>query len=125
MVNIIQKKSKIHGIDQFAARDFKKDELVIKWNTHKQLTKKEIDDLPEKEKQNISYINKQYISVPPEGQINHSCDPNVYLLNFCYMAKRDIKKGEELTTNYKAESEPDYKFKCNCGSKKCNGTNTL
>ncbi len=121
MTDIIVKRSKIHGLGIFAARDFKKGEVGIRWKTYKQISKENIDKLPEEEKHNISYIDGKYILVPPEGRINHSCDPNVYLANFCYIAKRDIKKGEEITTDYRKESEPSFEMKCNCGSKICRG----
>lgn len=120
-INIIIEKSKIRGLGKFAAHDFKSGEVVIMWSTHQQLTKEEVDILPKKEKQNISYIDEKYILVPPEGRINHSCNPNVYLSNFCYLAKRNIKEGEEITTDYRKESESGFKMKCSCGSKNCRG----
>lgn len=120
-IDIFIGKSKIHGLGRFAAHDFKGGEVVIKWDTHQQLTKEKVDNLSEKEKNNVSYINGKYILVPPEGRINHSCNPNVYLHNFCYVAKKNIKKGEEITTDYRKESEYGFKMKCRCGSKNCRG----
>lgn len=119
--DVVIRKSKIHGLGKFAARDFKNGEVVIRWNTHQQLTKEEVGSLPEKEKQNVSYINRKYILVPPEGRVNHSCSPNVFIRNFCYIAKRSIKKGEEITTDYRKESEYVFKMECSCGSKNCKG----
>lgn len=119
MADIIVKKSKIHGFGIFAARDFKKGEVVIRWKSHTLISKDDIDKLSEEEKQNISYLDGKYVMVPPEGRVNHSCDPNAYLVNYCYIAKRAIKKGEEITTDYKEESEPSFKMKCNCSSKNC------
>ncbi|MFH1233086.1 MAG: SET domain-containing protein-lysine N-methyltransferase [Patescibacteria group bacterium] len=121
MVEINFKKSKIHGFGIFATRDFKKGELVIRWKSHKQIAKENINKLSEEEKHNISYIDGEYILVPPEGRINHSCNPNVHLANFCYIAKRDIKNGEEITADYRKESEHGFEMKCNCGSKNCVG----
>lgn len=123
MIDVVIKKSKIHGEGIFAARDYNKCEVVIRWSTHYKLSKKEVSKLLEKEKQNVAYINGKYILVPPEGRLNHSCNSNVYLdkENFCYVAKRNIKKGEELTTDYRKESEPGFEMICKCGSKNCHG----
>lgn len=62
--------------------------------------------------------------------INHSCDPNCWILNskkhIFFFALRDIKKGEELTISYllppKDETCKDCNHNCYCGSKKCTGT---
>ena len=123
MKDIIVKKSKIHGLGIFAARDFKKGEIVIKWSSHKEINREDIKKLSEEEKQHISYINGKYILVPLEAWVNHSCDPNVYLdkKHFSYVAKRNIKKGEEITTDYREESEPGFKMRCSCRSKNCKG----
>lgn len=56
--------------------------------------------------------------------INHSCKPNTYM-RVCYgkvefYAKRDIKKGEELTCDY-GPTHHDGKLKCRCGAEGCIG----
>ena len=58
---------------------------------------------------------------PPARFVNHSCDPNTFLHNFCGIAKRDIKKGEEITEDYSKENNPDFRLECKCGSKNCKG----
>jgi len=57
--------------------------------------------------------------------INHSCDPNMWMVDaYTLVAKRDIKSGEELTADY-ALWEADENFfsawKCKCGSPLCRG----
>ena len=41
--------------------------------------------------------------------MNHSYNPNLYFNNNCYYSRKKIKKGEELTLNYK---ENDYCINC-------------
>ena len=57
--------------------------------------------------------------------INHSCDPNLYSCNFkghiVYMSKREIRRGEELTVDYRFSKKIE-KVPCHCGSAKCRGT---
>ena len=60
--------------------------------------------------------------------INHSCDPNLrscivggHILD---MSKRAIRRGEELTVDYRF-SDKIEKVRCRCGSSVCRGTINL
>jgi len=119
---VVVKKSRISGLGIFAGRDFKKDQLVIKWSSHRELSKQDVENLPKEDKEHVSFINNKYVLVPPDGWVNHSCDPNVQLADFCYFAIRAIKKGEEITADYRKESEAGFQMKCNCRSKNCTET---
>ncbi|PIP76091.1 hypothetical protein CO134_00330 [Candidatus Kuenenbacteria bacterium CG_4_9_14_3_um_filter_39_14] len=59
-----------------------------------------------------------FIQNPPERYINHSCNPNTEVIDNCDMAIRDIKKGEEITSDYSKDNAVIH-FRCNCGSKNC------
>ncbi len=121
MKDIIVKKSKIHGNGVFANRDFKKGEVVIKYNL-KRLTKEEFENLSEAEKHYTSYKNgKYFLFLPPARYVNHSCEANTNPMNESDIAIRDIKKGEEITADYTKENVPNLNMKCNCGSKNCKG----
>lgn len=116
-VNIVVKKSRIDKRGVFAARDFKKGEVVLKWHP-KILKKSEVDKLPSNKKHYIDRIGKKYFLMQaPEKYVNHSCEPNTKAKNNCDIAARSIKKGEEITSNYNKDSL--IPFKCRCGSKKC------
>ncbi len=120
MKDIIVKKSKIEGLGVFANRDFKKDEVVIKYGKSKKINKNEYEALPKEEKSRVSLVNGEYIHFQaPERYVNHSCDANIYSKDFCDVAKRDIKKGEEITSDYDEEGGLNANFKCRCGSKDC------
>lgn len=56
-----------------------------------------------------------------EWYMNHSCEGNVgFNDNGDFIAIRDIKRGEELTYDYGlAESNPNFKMGCKCGSVHC------
>ena len=56
-----------------------------------------------------------------EWFLNHSCDGNVgFNDDGDFVSRRIIEKGEELTYDYAlAESNPDFRMECKCGSVNC------
>ncbi|MCK4670500.1 MAG: SET domain-containing protein-lysine N-methyltransferase [Nanoarchaeota archaeon] len=119
---VIVKDSKIQGKGVFAARDFKKGDIVLEWGNSLILTPEQAEKIPDEDKKYIYYDgNKRVLVDPPARFVNHSCDPNTFIRNFCGMAKRDIKKGEEITEDYSKENNPNFSMECNCGSKNCKG----
>jgi len=60
--------------------------------------------------------------------INHSCDPNlrssILRGHILYYSTREIKRGEELTVDYRFSNKIDP-IPCCCGSAKCRGTINL
>lgn len=60
--------------------------------------------------------------------VNHSCDPNCYAWIFrghiLYMAARDICAGEELTIDYRFDSDVPA-VRCACAASACRGTINL
>jgi len=57
--------------------------------------------------------------------INHSCDPNVgFAGNIVLVAMRDIRPGEELTTDYALFDDYDGSMSCQCGTPLCRGVIT-
>lgn len=122
--DIIVKKSKISGLGVFANKNFKKGEIVLRWKNGKTFTKSQANKLSKKEKNYVLLIsiNKYILMQSPERYVNHSCNANTYanVKNFCDIASRNIKKGEEITSNYSHIKDLMLvDFKCQCGSKDC------
>lgn len=121
--NVTMGNSSIEGKGIFAARDFKKGEGVLKWDTSHTLTEQETKSLKSEEKRYITFLNNTYILMqPPERYVNHSCEPNTYTEDFTDIATRNITKGEEITTDYAKDSPPGFQMDCHCGSKNCRKT---
>lgn len=57
--------------------------------------------------------------------INHSCEPNLCTRivrgHILYISKRAVRRGEELTVDYRFSDKIDPVF-CRCGAKGCRGT---
>jgi uncharacterized protein len=60
--------------------------------------------------------------------INHSCDPNLFIKRergkINYYSKRRIRRGEELTVDYRYTPD-SAQVPCCCGSANCRGTINL
>ena len=117
---LVVKKSRINKRGFFAARNFRKGEVVLRWHP-KILTKAAVDKLPLSRKHDVDQVgkNRYVLQNPAERFMNHSCEPNTRVRNQTDVAIRDIKKGEEITSDY--GKGLILVFKCDCGSKKCRG----
>jgi SET domain-containing protein len=60
--------------------------------------------------------------------INHSCDPNlrswIFKAHILYMSRRPIRRGEELTVDYRFDHDAD-RVPCLCNAGACRGTINL
>lgn len=60
--------------------------------------------------------------------INHSCEPNlasrIVKGHILYVSLRDIKRGEELTVDYRFDKKVQ-RVNCKCGAPGCRGTINL
>lgn len=116
------RKSTIHGLGFYARRVFRAGEIVLRWNLSRLISKDEIDSLPESERQYTHPFDAGRILIvqPPERYVNHSCDNNTVVQDFCDVAIRSIKAGEEITGDY-STNESGSRFTCSCGAENCRG----
>lgn len=107
--------SKIEGIGIFAGQDIKKGTMIWKFNSiiDKKITKKEFEYLPEiaqKAVKHYAYMNKKgdrILCGDDARFFNHSDNPTCVDNDSLEeeditVAKRDIKKGEEITSDYRS-----------------------
>tara|TARA_B110001450_G_C17595324_1_gene470611 strand:- start:747 stop:1241 length:495 start_codon:yes stop_codon:yes gene_type:complete len=130
------KKSKIDnkGRGLYANKNIKEGTKII-YYTGKIITNKQVDESDKYDNNKPIYLftlNKRYtldgdFSWNTAGLINHSCNPNSQYdgkgLKIWVTAIRDIKKGEEFTSDYgfSFEKEEYKQFPCKCRSKNCCG----
>ncbi len=138
--NIFLKRSKIHGTGVYARRNIKKGEKVIEY-VGEIITKKDAEERAQRQLEvskgnpevGAVYVfelnKKQDIdgNVPwnTAKYINHSCEPNCETeidgKHIWIIAKRDIKKGEEISYNYGYDLEDYKEHPCLCGARNCVG----
>ncbi|GAB1603167.1 histone-lysine N-methyltransferase 2A-like isoform X2 [Argonauta hians] len=128
-------RSMIHGRGLFCKRNIDAGEMVIEYAG--EVIRAELTDKREKfyESKGIGcYMFRiddvEVVDATMHGNaarfINHSCDPNCYSKviqvdgkkHIVIFAMRPIKRGEELTYDYKFPIE-DIKITCTCGSRRC------
>lgn len=120
-------------IGLFAVRELKKGTIIGEakyfkesfhpWkdfkNLDKQTQKKVVDYCVGTEKGFYAPDDFNYMSIP--WHMNHSCDGNVaFDKNDNFITIKNVKEGEELSWDYGlTETNPNFKMKCSCRSKKC------
>ena len=100
---------KLEGKGVFAYRSFRKSEVVIEYHLTP-LTRIEYEKLPKIERQfTHTHHGQIYLYSSPERYVNHSSTPNTFadLEKKCDIALRDIKKGEEITTDSSKDDTSD------------------
>ena len=126
-------RSKIHRWGVYAAEPIPKNKKIIEY-TGERISRKETRRRSDTAEFNYLFTVDKYWtidgSVGGSGAefINHSCEPNVVARvlrgHILYFARRDIRKGEELTVDY--HFSPDVeKVPCGCGAAACRGTINL
>ncbi len=119
--------SKIHGVGVFANQFIKKGTITWRFDPKFDIyfTKKEVSKMPKIKRElvkHFAFLSKQtgkYVySLDNSRFANHSLNPNISNTKIlpgdkeiCGMAKRNIKKGEEMTVNYKVIDSKDAKVK--------------
>lgn len=101
MSDVVIGKGRLDGKGVYAARDFRRGEVVIKYRL-KLLSQEEYDLLPSSEKRfTHTHWGKIYLYSEPERYVNHSKHPNTYqdLEKQCDIALIDIKMGDAITTD--------------------------
>jgi len=118
MSEVIIKNSNIEGKGVFANKEFKTGEVVVKYSPIK-ISKENFQKLSQKEKESTFLIDGGYMKhTSPAIYVNHSCDPNTNPSKEGDIAIKNIKIGEEITSDYSKDSS-ELKMKCNCGTKNC------
>lgn len=107
--------------------DFKKGQEVFRCRRGRFVAGDQIHNLSDTEKDHLDMIdeNTYEVMAEPGCYVNHSCDPNTIEKagkeKIVSYALHSIKRGEEITVDYRIRSSGDWKLKCLCGSEQCSG----
>ncbi len=102
-------KSRIHGIGVFAGQFIRKDTKIwcFVFGFDRYYTRKRFAKLPKPAKEYIRLYGYQWkneilLSMDYDTFMNHSENPNTYFHNGYVIARYSIRKGEEITNDYRA-----------------------
>lgn len=125
-VEIRQASKKGKGV--FALRNFRKGETVFINIRGKLIKEKDLENILQSEGDHLNEIDKETWEImnPPGRFVNHSCNPNAISKESAkkkvpHIALKAIKKGEEITVDYRINAHTGNSWKCYCGSKNCSG----
>ena len=129
--SLVVAKSKIHKQGVFAAHRIKKGPRIVEYDGERIPRKEGLRRDKAQKKKGQFYvfaIDRNWCVDGSKGGIarliNHSCNPNCEYKRkngkIRIYAKRDIRKGEELTYDYDVAEKG--KYVCRCGAKGCTGT---
>jgi SET domain-containing protein len=111
------------GLGVFALRDFRAGEFIFRRRHGRVVRNDEIDRLTADEQRHLCELDWQTSAVllPPGCYLNHACDPNAMRSGVKVFAWRDVRRGEELTIDYRLNAFDDARWACACGSPSCPG----
>ncbi len=124
--------SKIHRWGVYAAEDIPANRKVIEY-TGERISRRETKIRSERTFNYIFTLDAYWSIDGSAGGsgaefINHCCHPNIVSRivrgHILYYSARPIRKGEELTVDYRFERHVE-KVPCSCGSPHCRGTINL
>jgi uncharacterized protein len=126
MEDVYVAESAIHGVGVFAAREFAAGETLIVMDDSRVMDEAHPlrPELGEYE-YHCDYLEggKVVLQGYPERHVNSSCDPNAYARRrggrSVVVARRPIKAGEEITSDYIIDCHGGIVWRCNCGSPRC------
>jgi hypothetical protein len=102
-------KSSIHGIGVFAGELIRKDTKIWRFviGFDRYYSRKQFVKLPKPAKEYIRLHGYQWgkeilLSMDHDSYMNHSDNPNTYFHNGYVIARRNIRKGVEITNDYRA-----------------------
>jgi uncharacterized protein len=109
LVNTYIDKSPIHGIGVFAGEFICKDRKIWRFvfGFDRYYTRKRLAKLPKPARDFIKlhgyqWKNEILLSMDYDTFMNHSENPNTYYKNGYVLARNDIRKGAEITNDYRA-----------------------
>jgi len=116
------------GKGVFALRNFRKGEIVFTNLRGRLAREKDLEKIRKSEGDHLNEIDKETWEImnPPGRLVNHSCNPNAIpgessKKRVPYIALRSIRKGDEITVDYRINAHMGNTWKCHCGSKNCSG----
>jgi SET domain-containing protein len=111
------------GKGVFALRAFRKGEFVFRRRHGRVVSKEKLGTLSAEDRRHLTELDFDHSAVllAPGCYLNHSCEPNAMRSGVKVFAWRAIRKGEEITIDYRLNAFGGGHSRCRCGSRSCTG----
>ena len=111
------------GQGVFALRAFREGEFIFRRRDGRVVSNRELRTLSEEERRHLSELDfeRSAVLLPPGCYLNHSCEPNAMRSGVKVFAWRAIRKGDEITIDYRLNAFGKERWRCLCGSWSCSG----
>jgi SET domain-containing protein len=111
------------GKGVFALRSFRKGEFIFRRRHGRIVSNRQLAQLTVDDRRHLTELDfdRSAVLLPPGCYLNHSCEPNAMRLGVKVFAWRAIRKGEEITIDYRLNAFGDERSRCLCGSRSCGG----
>lgn len=111
------------GKGVFARRSFRKGEFIFRRRYGRVVRSGDLRSLTAEERRHLCELDfeRSAVVLAPGCYLNHSCDPNAMRHGVNVFAWRAIKRGEEITINYRLNAFGSQRSRCLCKSRSCTG----
>jgi hypothetical protein len=125
--DIVVKQASDKGLGVFARRDFEPGEFIFRRRHGQIVRNQDIALLSEEDQRHLCELDWETSAVllPPGCYLNHSCEPNAMRKGTHVFAWSAIRRGDEITVDYRLNAFTGERCECSCGSSTCQGSFTL
>jgi SET domain-containing protein len=111
------------GKGVFALRSFGEGEFIIRRRHRRVVSNRQVATLSVEDRRHLTELDfdRSAVLLPPGCYLNHSCEPNAMRSGVKVFAWRAIRKGDEITIDYRLNAFSDVRSRCLCGSPNCAG----
>jgi len=111
------------GRGVFAKRAFRKGEFIFRRRHGRVVPNAELASQSAEDRRHLTELDfdTSAVLLPPGCYLNHSCEPNAMRSGVKVFAWRAIRKGEEVTIDYRLNAFGDERWRCLCSSPSCTG----
>lgn len=111
------------GKGVFALRDFARGEFIFRRRHGRVVPVSRIVTLSCEERRHLCELDRKRSAVllPPGCYLNHSCEPNAMRSGVKVFAFQRIRRGDEITIDYRLNAFGGERSRCLCGAPTCSG----
>ncbi len=123
ITDIVVRGAGVKGQGVFALRDFAKGEFIFRRRHARVVRNSRIAALSREAQMHLCELDRvrSAVLVGPGAYLNHSCEPNAMRSGVKVFAWRRMRKGEEITIDYRLNAFSGERWRCRCGAKSCGG----